>query len=422
MSLNIGGTEDEFFRYKMPELVTKIEGRGNGIKTVITNMADVGLALKRDPAYPTKFFAIELGALSQWEEARNVGIVNGEHSKATLQKLLEDFIRRYVLCPKCKLPETDLKVKAKKIEARCKACGHRGPSDNIHKVATYIVNHPPNKEKDKDKEKEKDKDSKSKKDKKKEKDPKDKTKSEKTRSSKAGNDSPQNGHDDDHDDADDSNDAEDNNGSDENGAADSKPAEAKAETKSKKKSKGEKEEVGMRFEITEDMTNMKVTDSADLADPVQEVSKLLKSLESASADEKASEILKHQQAEGFDHSEIFQYVFKALVTDSMARQIKANTSLIQKLVVSGREDQVLMLSLLEERCETFSQNLKDVPAVLMTFYDTSLLEEETILTWHEKGTSQLVALADDAAGVATRKAADKFIEWLKTAEEESDEE
>ncbi len=39
--------EDEFFRYKMPRLVAKIEGKGNGIKTVLVNMSDIAKSLYR---------------------------------------------------------------------------------------------------------------------------------------------------------------------------------------------------------------------------------------------------------------------------------------------------------------------------------------------------------------------------------------
>ena len=49
-------------RYKMPRVIGKVEGRGNGIKTVIFNVMDLSLALKRDPGEVCKFFGTELGA------------------------------------------------------------------------------------------------------------------------------------------------------------------------------------------------------------------------------------------------------------------------------------------------------------------------------------------------------------------------
>ena len=33
--------DDKFYRYRMPLLEIKIEGKGNGIKTVVPNMSDI---------------------------------------------------------------------------------------------------------------------------------------------------------------------------------------------------------------------------------------------------------------------------------------------------------------------------------------------------------------------------------------------
>ena len=39
--LTSGVLQDAFYRYKMPRLQAKVEGKGNGIKTVVVNMVDI---------------------------------------------------------------------------------------------------------------------------------------------------------------------------------------------------------------------------------------------------------------------------------------------------------------------------------------------------------------------------------------------
>jgi len=136
---------DQFYRYKMPRIIAKVEGKGNGIKTVIVNMAEVAKALSRPPTYTTKYFGCELGAQTQFDLKNDRFIVNGSHDAAKLQDLLDGFIKRFVLCPACDNPETNLNVLLKKgmISQRCIACGHTGNIDMRHKLTTYIVKNPP---------------------------------------------------------------------------------------------------------------------------------------------------------------------------------------------------------------------------------------------------------------------------------------
>jgi hypothetical protein len=47
--MNIGGVVDDHYRYKMPVPKIKIEGKGNGTKTVILNMTAMCKALKIPP-------------------------------------------------------------------------------------------------------------------------------------------------------------------------------------------------------------------------------------------------------------------------------------------------------------------------------------------------------------------------------------
>ncbi|KAI6108051.1 domain found in IF2B/IF5-domain-containing protein [Pisolithus sp. B1] len=129
--------DDKFYRYRMPLLLTKIEGKGNGIKTVIPNMSDVARALSRPPwvhkPHPT--------------EKNDRYIVNGAHDAIRLRELLDVFIDKFVLCASCKNPETDLVVikngRREDIFRDCKACGERTNIDMRHKLVTFILKNPP---------------------------------------------------------------------------------------------------------------------------------------------------------------------------------------------------------------------------------------------------------------------------------------
>jgi len=135
-------TKDPHYRYKMPKITAKVEGSGNGIKTVITNMVAVAKALGRPPSYPTKYFGCELGA--QVTMNNDIYVVNGSHDAERLLTLLYGFIRKFVLCNKCNNPETTLTVVNQNIRQKCIACGHGTTIPKaIHKLTTYIINHSP---------------------------------------------------------------------------------------------------------------------------------------------------------------------------------------------------------------------------------------------------------------------------------------
>ncbi|KAF5394685.1 Eukaryotic translation initiation factor 5 [Paragonimus heterotremus] len=159
MALNINReVEDTFYRYKMPKLSAKVEGKGNGIKTVIVNVSDIAKALNRKPICRllleciicwfidlTKFFGCELGAQIHVDDKNERYIVNGAHEAAKLQELLDGFIKKFVLCQSCHNPETTMHVSKKTgtVGTICKACGSQGQLDVAHRLTQYIVKNPP---------------------------------------------------------------------------------------------------------------------------------------------------------------------------------------------------------------------------------------------------------------------------------------
>ena len=140
--INIAGAQaidDPEYRYKMPRIIGKVEGRGNGIKTAIPNMVDVASSLHRPPGEVTKFFGCELGAQTTYNDDTERSIVNGAHETRVLQDKLSVYIEKFVLCPAFKLPETSYKIKHEIIYHNCLACGAREPCDMQHKLTTYIL-------------------------------------------------------------------------------------------------------------------------------------------------------------------------------------------------------------------------------------------------------------------------------------------
>jgi len=138
---------DPFYRYKMERLQTKIEGKGNGIKTVVVNLSSVAASLARPGAYLIKYFGFELGAQTNIDPPDDRWIINGAHEASKLQELLDTFITRFVLCKKCKNPETDVQIKDGHITLDCKACGQRSEVDVRQKLSGFILKIVPKKTK-----------------------------------------------------------------------------------------------------------------------------------------------------------------------------------------------------------------------------------------------------------------------------------
>jgi translation initiation factor 2 beta subunit (eIF-2beta)/eIF-5 len=136
---------DTFYRYKMPIIEVKIEGKGNGIRTVVPNMEKIMKALDRPMDYGAKFIGFELGTKTKCDSTHHNCVFAGKHSEETLSLCLDKFIDMYVLCIKCKNPETIFNIKKNSIESKCKACGKTFKIDPTHKLSNFIMKNEVNK-------------------------------------------------------------------------------------------------------------------------------------------------------------------------------------------------------------------------------------------------------------------------------------
>ena len=122
--LNINGSEDNSYRYKMPILHCAIKGNGNGIYTIITNLNDVSKYINHPHHLLLKFLSTYNGSMANEEKMS----ITGSYTSDELQKTLQVYINRFVICPKCNIPETipQINKQSKKnitLELKCSSCG-----------------------------------------------------------------------------------------------------------------------------------------------------------------------------------------------------------------------------------------------------------------------------------------------------------
>ena len=53
------------------------------------------------------------------------------------------FIEKYLLCQKCKYPETSMFIKQKKLMSKCRACGNENILDGSHRAGTQLMKNLP---------------------------------------------------------------------------------------------------------------------------------------------------------------------------------------------------------------------------------------------------------------------------------------
>jgi translation initiation factor 5 len=121
-SLNIGGVEDAHYRYKMPKMVIHTENK-NGGTTIISNIDDIALNLGRHSKKDlVKYFKKNLSCNVTYDNKKGI-VIPAKKDIEELTSILESYIKKYVICPICKIPETTIEESKKKITLTCAACG-----------------------------------------------------------------------------------------------------------------------------------------------------------------------------------------------------------------------------------------------------------------------------------------------------------
>jgi len=398
---------DPFYRYKMEHIQSKIEGKGNGIKSVIVNLSSIAHSLGRDPAYVVKFFGFELGAQVTANPSDDRYIINGAHDAAKLQDSLDGFINKFVICKQCKNPETDLIVmKDGRIIRDCKACGQRTDVELRHKLSSYIAKNPPKREK--------------------------KAKaSKKSKKNGNGEGSPK------------------DSGSEEQvedmgidgGSDDELTRRIRAEAKELPSKdtitlKDDDWAVDMSEEaikaraknLPDDLKKALVIDGEDDHEgggnnPLDQLGSWIVSQKTASNDGNIDdvEVYKKAQELGIEKKQkTLQVLAQTLFDENIIKknQIKAHAGLLKKMITSGRHEKALLGG-----TERFVGNdhpglIGAIPSILMAYYEHELATEETIQKWGSHASKKYVDLP---ISKKVRKAAEPFLKWLEEADEDESE-
>ena len=402
---------------KMPRLTSTIEGRGNGIKTLLSNCLDVASALHRTPAEVCKFFGCELGAQSRYDETTDRAIVNGAFDTNDMQGHLCKYIELFVLCPKCRLPETKYKYKNSCIFHKCFACGNEASVDMTHKLTTFILKERAASKRSKGKDDEK------------------KAKKKKEKKEKAVDG-------DDHEEA--------------------VKKEKKEKKKKEKKEKGEKkvkkvkeedkeEEVKWHTDLSEEAVAARMQEAHAIEDAAQSVATAdvvatldnlhvddHSAMDSATAHVRAyllnnseathaaivEEVRRQQTYAALPSTARLVIFFHAAFDASVLDQIESRSAILSQVVTTIEEQETLIGVVDEFVTQKFPILEKSYPLLLKTLYDADILEEEALLKWAEPVTRALysrVELSEEKA-IALHTALEPFLMWLKNAEEESESE
>jgi translation initiation factor 2 subunit 2 len=117
--------EDDCNRFLIP----KVKGHHLGSRTVVTNFLSLCSYLRRDPYHVMKFLAKELASLGEIKNDRL--LFSRRLSSKEVNEKLEKYVCSFVLCPKCKKPDTEIVSENGRDFIRCLACGDKVV---IHKI------------------------------------------------------------------------------------------------------------------------------------------------------------------------------------------------------------------------------------------------------------------------------------------------
>lgn len=348
-------------------------------------------------------------------------IINGAHEASKLQDYLDGFINKFVLCRNCKNPETVVNIKDGRILLDCKACGQISEADPRQKLSSFIIKNAPTKGK--------------------------KDKSTKKAERRARKLAQQNGTADNSDEGRSPGESGSDNGVDDDevendaGSDDELTRRINAQAKELDEPEQEKEiewsvdmsEAAVKAraqELPDDLKRALVIEGAeegeDGAGPYDALGKwILEQAETKGGVSNVEDVdiyLKAKELGIETKHKTVAVLAQTIFDENIVKQVSSRSGMLKRMIVSDKHEKAFLGG--TERLVGMEKPalISQVSAILLQYYQNDLVSEEQLKAFGSKASKKYV---DIAISKKVRKSAEKFIEWLETAEsdeEESDDE
>jgi translation initiation factor 5 len=115
---------DPDYRYRFNEPIITISGKKGNRTTYFENSEYFAEITRRPSEYFTKYIAGRLSCSNKFDTQKNCQTFKGEFTLEQIKNYFIEFIKIYLLCPKCDYPETVLEFDINKnVSKHCESCG-----------------------------------------------------------------------------------------------------------------------------------------------------------------------------------------------------------------------------------------------------------------------------------------------------------
>lgn len=107
-------------RFKLP----KAKGHVQGNATIISNFHQMADTLDRPMTHISKYLSKQLAAKTVIKKEQYL-VFNTKLSASKVNEKIADYANKYVICPSCGKPETEIIRKGQVLALKCNACGEQ---------------------------------------------------------------------------------------------------------------------------------------------------------------------------------------------------------------------------------------------------------------------------------------------------------